>query len=447
MKKRLIGLVLIVCCVLGVWGSQKASAYEGKNVNAEKPFRVEYASTQEREIPYIPFIYDEQYAEFDIFDNWLKDGVQYEAGRIYVTDPETERTYRLNGIADAREEVSFGDSVFFVVGTNEIISVDVNTWESTTVYEGEGAEVFELAISDDLICFVEGEQVCMLNRESGKVRRYGDFKDIRTLFVLTDRRFAWIDEHSAAWEYDTRTGLSRSVNYDLYFSGEPVETIDASNPAPAKSVLQSNVSPGPSLPLPGYGVGGVFNDTVDNSHQCMAFAKFVYYKYANMSGWVHSPWSHVRQNISLSTAAQAKALFWSLPIGSFVQLQKASDPSDTDGHSIIVMSVTDKNVKVYEANYPSGNIIGTRTLSYESFVNQYLKAYNAIAHEWGYEKYDATYHKTVCTLSDYGNACEGHRYERHVAETPGAHATCIYCGYVGNISDGILSDPSVSVKE
>lgn len=252
MKKRLAASILTVCLVVGMLNLQEASAYEERNVNNEEPFRTEHVSNPKCEIPYIPFIYDEQYAEFDIFSDWIRDTVKYEAGKVYVTDPETESTYKLDGIPDAREEVLYGDYVFFVVGLNEIISVDINTWETKTLYKGEGSRVFDLAVSDELICFIENDEVCILNRESGKICRFGKFENIRVLFMLTNKRFAWIDERDEAWEYDIRTGENKRVDYELYFTGEPVETIDASKPEPTKSILQSGVTPGPYLPLSEY---------------------------------------------------------------------------------------------------------------------------------------------------------------------------------------------------
>lgn len=43
--------------------------------------------------------------------------------------------------------------------------------------------------------------------------------------------------------------------------------------------------------------------------------------------------------------------------------------------------------------------------------------------------------KVKCSLS----GCNGFIYGSHYAQSPGANATCLACGYKGNISIGIMS--------
>lgn len=51
------------------------------------------------------------------------------------------------------------------------------------------------------------------------------------------------------------------------------------------------------------------------------------------------------------------------------------------------------------------------------------------------QKYSASYHKVPCS---YGG-CSGYILQRHYAQTPGTNVRCLGCGYVGNISGGIMS--------
>lgn len=49
-------------------------------------------------------------------------------------------------------------------------------------------------------------------------------------------------------------------------------------------------------------------------------------------------------------------------------------------------------------------------------------------------KYNATYHRGLCN-----GGCGEFVLAQHYARTPGSNATCLGCGYVGNISIGLMS--------
>lgn len=92
---------------------------------------------------------------------------------------------------------------------------------------------------------------------------------------------------------------------------------------------------------------------------------------------------------------------------------------------------------LYEANYGWKCDVGMRTLTYAQFRNQYAYIVKSFAHSFDGSaiKYDADYHKVKCSLS----GCNGFIYGSHYAQSPGANATCLACGYKGNISIGIMS--------
>lgn len=112
-------------------------------------------------------------------------------------------------------------------------------------------------------------------------------------------------------------------------------------------------------------------------------------------------------------------------------------PGWVDDTPELIAAVGAGGVKGYEANYGWKCDVGMRTLTYAQFRNQYAYIVKSFAHSFDGSaiKYDADYHKVKCSLS----GCNGFIYGSHYAQSPGANATCLACGYKGNISIGIMS--------
>lgn len=69
-----------------------------------------------------------------------------------------------------------------------------------------------------------------------------------------------------------------------------------------------------------------------------------------------------------------------------------------------------------------------RTIASNSLSRLHIHSGNS------WTKYNATYHRGLCN-----GGCGEFVLAQHYARTPGSNATCLGCGYVGNISIGLMS--------
>jgi len=166
----------------------------------------------------------------------------------------------------------------------------------------------------------------------------------------------------------------------------------------------------------------------------MGFAKYASDQYAHRGSWSYTPSHTIDSAQGYSSDSELKVLLKGLGKGAYIRLHKTGGGSD---HSVVIANADSSSVTVYEANYSWKCDVGMRTLTYAQFRNQYAYIVKSFAHSFDGSaiKYDADYHKVKCSLS----GCNGFIYGSHYAQSPGANATCLACGYKGNISIGIMS--------
>lgn len=166
----------------------------------------------------------------------------------------------------------------------------------------------------------------------------------------------------------------------------------------------------------------------------MGFAKYASDQYAHRGSWSYTPSHTIDSAQGYSSDSELKVLLKGLGKRAYIRLHKTGGGSD---HSVVIANADSSSVTVYEANYSWKCDVGMRTLTYAQFRNQYAYIVKSFAHSFDGSaiKYDADYHKVKCSLS----GCNGFIYGSHYAQSPGANATCLACGYKGNISIGIMS--------
>lgn len=160
----------------------------------------------------------------------------------------------------------------------------------------------------------------------------------------------------------------------------------------------------------------------DASIQCMAFAKFVYANYANMTeSNFHTVYNNgtEKKNFNRSfsgSSSTAKNILQSLTPGSYVRFTRSSGY----GHSVVIISTDTNGITVYECNNNRICDVGTRTIPYSTVANSFSGVEFTMSHNFtNYSTYNSVYHKRLCSYS----GCNGYILEKH--STSG---TCP-CGY------------------
>lgn len=191
--------------------------------------------------------------------------------------------------------------------------------------------------------------------------------------------------------------------------------------------------------------------------QCMGFAKYAYAQFSNMtelsfSTYYDSQLNNAsgqgdvkKRNKSITDETSARSAFSGLKRGAYVRVRKRYKPNDHNGngHSFVVLSVTNSYVTVYEANYAPNCAVNTRIIYFTEMHKEYDMLTFAIQHKYPtvYSNYNASYHVAACTTS----GCTGKTYQQHYAASPGPNAVCLGCGYHGYISIGYNELPDVSI--
>lgn len=137
----------------------------------------------------------------------------------------------------------------------------------------------------------------------------------------------------------------------------------------------------------------------------------------------------------LRTDEDVRLLFSSLGYGAYVRLGRSSTQRYI--HSIVTSGNTNTSVTIYEGNYDAHCRVRSITYTFAQFRANFPFVENTVAHAFTGTavKYSADYHKVPCSYS----GCAGYILQGHYAQSPGSNVKCLGCGYIGNISTGIMS--------
>lgn len=398
---------------------------------------------------YFEFIYtlDEGY-------EWLREALgnskDFVADHAYVKNTQTGEIRELIS-EPVRQMVRDGLDLYCVTKDGmRILKTDCYGGTPVNLYTASNGAIDYLNILERNLYFVEGEVAIRFGLDDQQVDNIFGCPGAIFFYPVSETEFGWCPNAEITYLYNSVTKEMREVLYDDLFPSDDVIDIPFAN---GGSPLQE------TFPIAEYPVGSYFTYNgracdsheecrpeipcncrlYDNSIQCMGFAKYACDQYAHRSKWSYTP-SHTDETLyKFSSGGELKDLINRLGLekGAYIRLCNAKSDPCTGDHSVVLVDADSTHITVYEANYGGLCRVNYRSLTYEKFVSQYDRIYKTFAHSFhgAPKKYDEMYHKIPCELS----GCTSYILQPHYAQIPGANATCLGCGYVGNISSGIMS--------
>ncbi len=108
------------------------------------------------------------------------------------------------------------------------------------------------------------------------------------------------------------------------------------------------------------------------SIQCAGFARHIYKRYHGTS--INNV-SKNNLNVSITSAAQAKALIKDLPIGTFIKVNAKTSSGGYVQHFMIVSNTSEDNVLLYHANYGGNCRVRNMRIPYDEFAANFTYIY------------------------------------------------------------------------
>lgn len=438
MMKKLSALTALLLAALLALAVPAFATTETEELPVQTTFEETYLSEDYAHL--LPFIFT-SFDEFSFSEDFFDDTLSYTPGYLYMKDTQTGHLSLL--LAVPLKEIGYaGSLVYYITEDNAIGQINIVSGVATTLVSASANTLWNLKVFGSSLYYLRNETVCMYSTLTEQETAYGTFSGIQFMYPVTPETFYWENAQGEGFCYN----ITANTNVSADFATLPIGVCEANEVAVAAASTQSiGASELQTLPLAEYPVGSYFtkNGSACNDHpcnlsttcnckwfgngtQCVGFARYVFAQYAHLSSWSIS--GHSIGTASFSSSAAAKTFLYGLQPGTYLRLN--------DTHSVIVMRTTSTSISIYEANHDGQCGVGTRTLTYSAFYSQYTEVTQAYAHDFGtYAKYNATYHKVYC---DNGS-CSGYILEHHYAQTPGSNATCLGCGYVGSIANGVES--------
>lgn len=392
-----------------------------------------------------PFIYSEA-DDFAWFRSYIGNCSECVQGHLYVKNLTTGQIREL--ISQPVKQLCKTQDMLYCLSAdgNEILRTSYFSKEPTTVYRAKAGNIDYMKSFENILYFAEGETIIRFDLNANQYNEISRCPGITSLYPVSEYEVAWTQLDDRTFLIDITSMQSVEADLDSLFPGDELDQLDECYyEENERSVLQE------TFPLSNYPIGSYFtkngNACTDhalqqclknpncncirygNGVQCWAFARYAYDRYAHCSSWVELN-SHKDENtVSINTEDNAEAYLKGLKKGTYLRLDNE--------HSIVVVSTSDTHITFYEANVGGQCLVGMRSLTYSTISNRYSSVTQKFEHSFDglTTSYNNTYHKARCSLS----GCSGYIYEEHYALYPGAHTTCLACGYVGYIENGIQS--------
>ncbi|MGN1399000.1 MAG: hypothetical protein ACI4WG_03270 [Erysipelotrichaceae bacterium] len=456
-QRKVIIIVLVILLSLLSFGPVSADeiveALSNKYVENDVDFNMEFTIDG---MNYYPFIYSEK-------NKWEIENVigpnSCKEGYLYSKDLRTNRikqlvNVKINRIYDDKDKIYF-------IYNNSIYSVDYLGNTLIKYYTGKSY------INDQLIkyrngsiYFIEGDTISSVNEITLEVTTYTKCSNIDLLHVKSDGEIVYRENdnyhlYQVMQRSDRIKRSDADINY--LFVDEVYE--------PDSQIFRSTVNPGQQedtnlqFVFSLYPDGSYFSDkstgcdhhyNFNNSNcsysgncdckaycgaiQCIGFAKYASDKYAHKSSWNAASGDIDETDVQFSTNAVINAYFNGVNTGAYILL--AHDSEENNGrhfHAMVFIKKTSDGVMTYECNLASNCNVQLLSRSYTTLNSLYSTdwAIYSVSHTFNgtVQQYNSTYHKKFCSSS----GCGGYIYEAHYAINNGANATCIKCGYVGEI--------------
>ena len=463
MKQRhfTIAIALILCFASLLLMTQTVWAQEETSSNIQLQERVAEVTSLERPRfeEFDQFIYRSN-ALSDRMHDFFNEGELYQENRLYLKNYRTGETTLLVN-KNVTESGARGTRIYYIADSNQVEYYDLDTNEITHIYSSTGKALQNLYVTDVGIYFSEGYKILKAEYESGKVSTVGTYDGMRWFNILTNQQILMevgTDDSSDYLILNTVSG--EAVHYEDFNTADyaaymlvnslrvvPLsDTVDEEAYSPyAYDVVNPKTSV--SFPLSDYPSGSYYNNYSNKSTpctchkrsgsadkceywncdckmyresmQCMAFARYAFDVYANMTeSQTITAAHHTVAGSSSDGLAQQTLDVKEYTKGTYLRV----GPSKTsETHSFIIASNTASTITVYECNVGDtgqGCIVGMRTFTHEGFASKFY-IFDIYKHSWSSyaTKYSDRYHKRACSLG----SCAGYILELHIG------ASCTKC--------------------
>lgn len=447
--KKQVGVLMLLFCVCSLMLSLTSTTYAiNTHQNAD-----ELVSEVSSEMRYYPFVYSED-EDFAWDRELIGDCSACIPGYLYVQNLTTKEIWR---VLDCPVDYfrSSGDTLFCVVNGGTIIQTNYWGKVQTTLYHAAG-DVANMEYDNGTLLFSVDNRVIRLNLKDNSTEQLAVCENITFLFPLTDTCFVWANADEETYRHTVGVG-NESVDIQKLFA----EEVAIQTPVSRAAILAAATGP-VSFPLPEYQHGSYFtnNGEACTTHsncdyyggcncksyrasiQCVGFAKYAFDKYSNLypasGSWYSDSNSH--SNVSeryFGTDEKVREVFRELGTGAYMWVSRKSDGVNKPVHAFVTAGSTNSTVTIYEGNADGHCQVMLNTYTFAQFRAIYDYVSKSVAHKFTgtAQRYSASYHKAPCS---YGG-CSGYILQRHYAQTPGTNVRCLGCGYIGNISGGIMS--------
>ena len=400
-------------------------------------------------ITLFPFIYRDN-------NEWFVNNVigptNCQEGYLYVKNLDTGRIIQLlSQPVDVFYENSEG---LYFIYANNIFFVTYDGQNIEKIYSSNGIinnNILELRGND--LYFCEDNKIVKYNTVTEDKTTITRASNVTMLYIKSNNEIVY-EENNNIHYIDGRSG-ARSTNriitdeyeYNNLFVSEIDET-DEISPMAATSQIDINlVNINNQYPAGSYfsnsGSKCTHHGNCDyngncgckaylQTIQCVAYAKWASNQYAHMSYWENRILEGNDDDTYFNSDSDVQVYFANCGVGAYIRLTKSGDYGF---HSIFFVRQTSDGISSYECNLNGQCDISHPYRTFYQFRkfspgSSYYTSHHYSTNNSSYAQYDSSYHKQYCTNS----SCNGYRLEGHYSPTPGSHAVCVQCGYVGNIT-------------
>lgn len=341
------------------------------------------------------------------------------------------------------------DSIFYEdsVAVDDVLSFETNSGER--LFETINGDMYyrgDLVSghvgNENVLFFAAGDTIYRYHIASGVTDTVLEDPDIIWYYPLSDYNilFATSSEGTSAFSKEA-VQCSKEVPSGQVFSynmltecteiaQNPVFDLCMTGMKTSYNILSSATMTinGKEIPHPNYPIGSVYSGSFEGGTQCHGFALYIY-NYI----WGSTSYGTRKGRTSLNKDENiAKAALKGISPGTLVRM----DDTLSAKHAMIIESTSESGIRVYHANWTGGLVCET-VLSYSDIATRwteisYMQVPSCRYSKW--VKYDSNRHVKTCL------DCGKQEYQAHYAKTPG-YGTCLGCGYVGYISNGLQDVP------
>lgn len=389
-------------------------------------------------------------------------------GYLYLQD---FRTKEITQIIEEPVDMFCSDNeiLYCLVGGTSVVRTNYWGEEQTLLYTSQYGNLANLEYWDDVLLFSDGDHVIRFDVVASNGTDMGIYEGISAIYMDEDTSFTWADAKGVEYlrSADGRDEMVPEIACEIEeFFGIAEMPFECSK---ADVAVPYAVTVPITFPLPEYPAGSYFtkDEGACTDHhtegcpsstcncryyrggsQCEGFGRYVLDRYAHIPLSANSAWyqltdtqskkkdPHVLSNTedTFNSSADVRAFFlkyapynYDIGYGTYLRL--------SGQHTVIVADISSDSVTLYDANWSTTDfcVVKFTEYTYAQFYNttKFRSITRIVAHSFdNITNYGSkTYHRAACSLG----TCPGYIIEEHYAISVGKNATCLGCGYVGEI--------------